>query len=118
MHAKKIQTTFGRKIFEKGFVPERGHLPSFWEGSKPLFEHVDIDLDELPEGTILRVNREAFDRNALYFRKEASTTGEPWVRLYKENETPIDGHAAAVSSTWLGFEYANELMIIYIPETH
>lgn len=30
MHAKKIQTTFGRKIFEKGFIPERGHLGSFW----------------------------------------------------------------------------------------
>lgn len=45
MHAKKIQTSFGRKIFEKGFIPERGHLGSFWEGSKPLFEIVDIDLD-------------------------------------------------------------------------
>lgn len=53
MRAKKIQTAFGHKIFEKGFIPKHGHLNSFWEGSKPLFEIVDIDLDELPEGTIL-----------------------------------------------------------------
>ena len=117
MHAKKIQTAFGRKIFEKGFVPKRGHLGSFWEGGKPLFERVDIDLDELPEGTILRVNREVLDRNPLCFRKETSTTGEPWVRLHKEGETPLNDHAA-VSSTWSGFGRANELMIIYIPETH
>ena len=116
MHAKKIQTKAGRKMSENGFIPELFLLGSFWDGNKPLFENVDIDLDELPEGTILRVNREVCDRNPLYFRKEASTTGEPWVRLYKENETPIDGHAAAVSSTWSGFDHANELMIIYIPE--
>lgn len=36
MRAKKIQTTFGRKIFEKGFIPKHGHLNSFWEGSKPM----------------------------------------------------------------------------------
>lgn len=115
MRAKKIQTTFGRKIFEKGFIPKHGHLNSFWEGSKPLFEIVDIDLDELPEGTILRVNREVRDQNPLYFRKETSTTGEPWMRLRKEGETPLDDHVA-VPSTWLGFEHATQLMIIYIPE--
>ena len=81
MHAKKIQTTFGRKIVEKGFIPERGHLGSF----------------------------------PLYFRRETSTTGKTWMRLRKEGETPLDDHAA-VPSTWLGFEYANELMVIYIPE--
>lgn len=115
MRAKKIQTAFGRKIFEKGFIPKHGHLNSFWEGSKPLFEIVDIDLDELPEGTILRVNREVRDQNPLYFRKEVSATGLPWIRLYKENEVPLDDHVA-VPSTWLGFEHATQLMIIYIPE--
>lgn len=115
MRAKKIQTTFGRKIFEKGFIPKRGHLDSFWEGSKPLFEIVDIDLDELPEGTILRVNREVRDQNPLYFRRETGTTGESWMLLRKEGETPLDDHAV-VPSTWLGFEHATQLMIIYIPE--
>lgn len=117
MRAKKIQTTFGRKIFEKGFIPKHGHLPSFWEGSKPLFEIVDIDLDELPEGTILRVNREVRDQNPLYFRRETGTTGKPWIRLRKEGETTLDDHAA-VSSAWSGFDHATQLMIIYTPETH
>lgn len=53
MRAKKIQTTCGRKIFEKGFIPKH---------AQPLDDHV------------------------------------------------------AVPSTWLGFEHATQLMIIYIPE--
>lgn len=55
------------------------------------------------------------DQNPLYFRKETSTTGEPWMRLRKEGETPLDDHVV-VPSTWLGFEHATQLMIIYIPE--
>lgn len=118
MHAKKIQTSFGRKIYEAGFVPERGHLGSFWDKGKPLFERVDIDpdgLDDLPEGTILRVNRETFDRHPFYFRKELSETGETWVLLHKEGETPLTDRSV-VSSRWFGFEHAAELMIIYTPE--
>lgn len=41
--------------------------------------------------------------------------GELWMRLRKEDETPLDDHVA-VPSTWLGFEHATQLMIIYIPE--
>lgn len=111
MHAIKIQSKAGRKMSENGFIPEISIPIPFWNGDKPLFEHVDIDLDELPEGTVLRL----FGKNALYFRKEASDTGLPWIRLYKENEVPLDGHAA-VGSAWIGFEIAEQLVIIYIPE--
>ena len=34
-------------------------------------------LDNLPEGTILRVDRDTHYHNSLYFRKEPSNTGEP-----------------------------------------
>lgn len=117
MHAMKIQTKAGRKMSETGFIPELFNLGSFWDGNKPLFERVDIDLDELPKGTVLRVNRETIDANPLYFRKEATTTNQPWVRLSKESEAAFDGYVA-LPSTWIGFERANELMIIYTPETH
>lgn len=117
MRAIKIQSKAGRKMSENGFIPEISILIPFWNGDKPLFEHVDIDLDELPEGTVLRVNQRLFDENALYFRKEVSATGLPWIRLYKENEVPLDGRAA-VGSAWIGFEIAEQLVIIYTPETH
>ena len=117
MRAIKIQSKAGRKMSENGFIPEISIPISFWNGDKPLFEHVDIDLDELPEGTVLRVNLKLFDKNVLYFRKEVSATGLPWIRLYKENEDPLDGRAA-VGSAWIGFEIAEQLVIIYTPETH
>lgn len=117
MHAIKIQSKAGRKMSENGFIPEISILIPFWNGDKPLFEHVDIDLDELPEGTVLRVNRELFGKNALYFRKEVSDTGLPWIRLYKKNEVPLDGRAA-VGSAWIGFEIAEQLVVTYTPETH
>lgn len=115
MHAIKIQSKAGRKMSENGFIPEISIPIPFWNGDKQLFEHVDIDLDKLPEGTVLRVNQRLFDENALYFRKEVSATGLPWIRLYKENEVPLDGRAA-VGSAWIGFKIAEQLVIIYIPE--
>lgn len=117
MRAIEIQSKAGRKMSENGFIPEISILIPFWNGDKRLFEHVDIDLDELPEGTVLRVNLELCSTNALYFRKEVSATGLPWIRLYKENEDPLDGRAA-VDSAWIGFEIADQLVIIYTPETH
>ena len=85
----------------------------------PIFERVDIDLDELPDGTILRINRTTFDQNSLYFRKEPSNTGEPWAKLDRDGETHhyINNEQPRVSSQWSGFEHASELMIIYAPES-
>lgn len=117
MRAIKIQSKAGRKMSENGFIPKISIPITFWNGDKPLFERVDIDLDELPEGTVLRVNRDLFGKNALYFRKEVSATGLPWIRLYKENEDPLDGRAA-VGSAWIGFDIAEQLVITYTPETH
>ena len=86
MHAIRMQTEIGREISETGIVPEFVYLGQFWDGDKPLFEDVDIDLDELPDGTVLRVTYTTFDRNPWYFRKEPSNTGEPWVKLDREGE--------------------------------
>lgn len=120
MRAIKIQTKAGRKMSETGFIPYFCNLGRFWDdNNKPLFERVDINLDELPDGTVLRVNRETFDQNPLYFRKEPSNTGEPWVKLDREGETHhyINSEQPRVSSQWSGFEHASELMIIYVPES-
>ena len=119
MYAIKMQTESGREISETGIVPQYVYLGQFWDGDKPLFERVDIDLDELPDGTILRVDRTTFDQNALYFRKEPSNTGEPWVKLDRDGETHhyINNEQPRVSSQWSGFEHAAELMIIYVPES-
>lgn len=119
MHVIKMQTEIGREISETGIVPQFVYLGQFWDGDKPLFERVDIDLDELPDGTILRINRTTFDQNPPYFRKEPSNTGEPWVKLDRDGETHhyINNEQPRVSSQWSGFEHASELMIIYVPES-
>lgn len=122
MHAIKMQTEIGREISETGIVPQFVYLGQFWDDGKPLFENVDIDpegLDELPDGTVLRVKRATFDLNPWYFRKEPSNTGEPWVKLDREGETHhyINNEQPRVSSQWSGFEHAAELMIIYVPES-
>lgn len=57
---------------------------------KPLFERINIDsdgLDNLPDGTILRVDRDTRYHNSLYFRKEPSNTGEPWAKLDRADDT-------------------------------
>lgn len=55
MHAIKMQTESGREISETGIVPQFVYLGQFWDGDKPLFERVDIDLDELPDGTAIEI---------------------------------------------------------------
>lgn len=117
MHAIKMQTESGREISETRIVPRFVYLGQFWDGDKPLFERVDIDLDELPDGTILRINRTTFDQNSLYFRKEPSNTGEPWVKLDREGEEYPRIDRSGFSSRWSGFEHASEIMIIYVPES-
>ena len=117
MHAIKMQTESGREISETGIVPQYVYLGQFWDGDKPLFERVDIDIDELPDGTILRINRTTFDQKPLYFRKEPSNTGEPWAKLDREGETHHYIERPMFSSQWSGFEHASELMIIYVPES-
>ena len=73
----------------------------------------------LPEGTILRVDRDTHYHNSLYFRKEPSNTGETWAKLDRDGETHhyINNEQPRVSSQWSGFEHASELMIIYVPES-
>ena len=110
MHAIRMQTEIGREISETGIVPEFVYLGQFWDGDKPLFEDVDIDL-------VLRVTYTTFDRNPWYFRKEPSNTGEPWVKLGREGEESPRIDRSGVSSQWSGFEDAVELVIIHVPES-
>lgn len=123
MHAIKIQTKAGRKMSETGIIPAFFHIGNFWTFThEPLFERINIDsdgLDNLPDGTILRVDRDVRYPNSLYFRKEPSNTGEPWAKLDREGETHhyINNEQPRVSSQWSGFEHASELMIIYVPES-
>lgn len=117
MHAIKMQTEIGREISETGIVPKFVYLGQFWDGDKPLFEDVDIDLNELPDGTVLRVTYTTFDRNPWYFRKEPSNTGEPWVKLDQEGEEYPRIDRSGVSSQRSGFEDAVELVIIHVPES-
>jgi hypothetical protein len=123
MRAIKIQTKAGRKMSETGIIPTFFHIGNFWTmDHKPLFERISIDadgLDNLPDGTILRVDRDVRYPNSLYFRKEPSNTGEPWAKLDREGETHhyINNEQPRVSSQWSGFEHASELMIIYVPES-
>ena len=117
MRAIKMQTNTGRTMSETGVVPRLFHLGQFWDGDKPLFENVNVDLDDLPDGTVLRVNRHLFDQNPQYFRKEPSNTGEPWAKLDRENETHHYIERPMFSSQWSGFLYAAEIFIIYTPES-
>lgn len=84
MRAIKIQTKAGRKMSETGIIPAFFHIGNFWTmDHKPLFERINIDsdgLDNLPDGTILRVDRDVRYPNSLYFRKEPSNTGGPWAK--------------------------------------
>lgn len=121
MHAIKIQTKAGRKMSETGIIPAFFHIGNFWTmDHKPLFERINIDsdgLDNLPEGTILRVDRDVRYPNSLYFRKEPSNTGEPWAKLDRDGETHHYIERPMFSSQWSGFEHASELMIIHVPES-
>lgn len=89
---------------------------------KPLFERINIDsdgLDNLPDGTILRIDRDMRYPNSLYFRKEPGNTGEPWTKIDREGESHhyLNNEQPRVSSQWSGFEHASELMTIYVPES-
>lgn len=117
MHAIKMQTHAGRKMSETGVAPRLLHIGKFWEDNEPLFETVDVNLDDLPEGTVLRVDRHRFDQNPWYFRKEPSNTGEPWAKLDREGETHHYIERPMFSSQSSRFRYAEELMIIYTPES-
>lgn len=100
MHAIKMQTEIGREISETGIVPEFVYLGQVWDGDKPLFEDVDIDLDELPDGTVLRVTYTTFDRNPWYFRKEPSNTGEPWVKLDRDTGSYVVTLGKKLDKRW------------------
>jgi hypothetical protein len=123
MRAIKIQTAAGRKMSETGIIPKLFHIGNFWTmDNKPRFERINIGadgLDNLPEGTVIRVDRDTYSCNSLYFRKEPSNTGEPWAKLDREGETHhyVNNEQPRVSSQWSGFEHASELMIIYVPES-
>lgn len=115
MHVIKMQTEIGREIFETSIVPELPYFGPFWDNDgQPLFEEIDINLDELPEGTILKVdpkiNPGHFYANPLYFRKE----DKGWMRLSIESEYPYPRMPISIDDTI--FEHAAELMIIYTPE--
>ncbi len=116
MHAIKMQTDIGREISEKGIVPELPHFGPFWDNDdQPLFEEIDINLAELPEGTVLKVdpkiNPGHFYANSLYFRKE----DKGWMRLPIESEYPYPRMPISIDDTI--FEHASEIMIIYVPES-
>ena len=130
MRAIKIQTKAGREMSETGIIPRFVSLGQFWEDGKPLFETVNIDPDDLPEGTVLKINRETFDQNPLYLRKEPSNTGEPWAKLDRAEEEGGETHhyierpmlsnqfeCPMLSNQWMGFSYAAEIFIIYVPES-
>ena len=112
MHAIKMQTAIGREIFETGIVPELPHFGPFWnDNDQPLFEEIDINLDELPEGTVLKVDRGHFYANAVYFRKES----KGWMRLPIEGEYPYPH--MPISGEDVIFQNANEIMIVHTPES-
>lgn len=123
MRAIKIQTKAGREISETGIIPRFISLGQFWKDGKPLFETVNIDPDDLPEGTVLKINRETFDQNPLYLRKEPSNTGEPWAKLDRAEEEEEGGEThhyierPMLSNQWMGFSHAAEIFIIYVPES-
>ena len=107
-----MQTEIGREIFETGIVPEIPHFGPFWnDNGQPLFEEISINLDELPEDTILNVDRGHFYANSVCFRKES----KGWMRLSIEGEYPYPH--MPISNEDVIFQNAAELMIIYVPES-
>lgn len=116
MHAIRMQTEIGREISETRIVPQYVYLGQFWDGDKPLFENIDVNLDEMPDGTVLRVKYASSYHYPWYFRKEPSNTGEPWVKLDQEEDGYPRIDRSGVSSQWSGFEGAAELVIIYVPD--
>lgn len=112
MHAIRMQTEIGREISEKGIVPELPYFGPFWnDNDQPLFEEIDINLDELPEGTVLKVDRGHFYANTVYFRKES----KGWMRLPIEGEYPYPH--MPISGEDVIFQNTNEIMIIHTPES-
>ena len=112
MHVIKMQTEIGREISEKGIAPELPYFGPFWnDNDQPLFEEIDINLDELPEGTVLKVDRGHFYANTVYFRKES----KGWMRLPIEGEYPYPH--MPISGEDVIFQNANEIMIVHTPES-